>query len=89
MESKDKEKLECIPTGYVPSVAVAVPRGVSVQGDVCLPVRDVCLPWGCLPKGSFCPGGLCAWGICLPGGVSACQGVVDRGGSVRGVVSSF
>ena len=43
MESKDKEKLECIPTGCVPSVAVAVPRGGVCPGG-CLPASEGCLP---------------------------------------------
>ena len=60
---------ECIPVGWVPSSAVAVPawgRGVMPGGfacrrEVCLPAgggRGVCCQWGCLPvKGGVCPGG--------------------------------
>ena len=61
-EFAELAKQECIPVGYVPTAAVAIPgRGVSLPEVGCLPRG-----WGCLPRGRGDPprGG----GVCLPRG---------------------
>ena len=76
--SENIRKQECIPVRCVPYAAVTVLGGVSAQG-VYLPrgvsaQEGVCLPICCLPRGSFCHGGcLSGGGVCLRGCV--CPGM--------------
>ena len=64
-------KQECIPTGCVPSAAVAISgRGGVCPGSECLLGRGVCL------------GGVCPCGVCLGGGV-VCPGGVCLGGAAQ------